>query len=248
MSDENDNGRSGGRPPLTLKPRGPGAVSAGTVKQSFSHGRSKTVVVETKRARTHAPQGSNLAAPSSAERRPSDQRPSGPRPAAADANSGLSGEELRARQRAIEAAREHQARQAEQRAREERARAEAAQAAAAAAAAAAKAAAPVEPPAPPAAPVAAAPAPVTPPPVAGCAARAGTPGRAARALGPDSLGPSGLGAPGAARPRRQPDAHLCALARTPRRSRFDHDLSSRPQRAAGRRPVRRHFIQPARAA
>ncbi|HEY9218580.1 MAG TPA: translation initiation factor IF-2 associated domain-containing protein, partial [Phenylobacterium sp.] len=61
MSDENNNGRSGGRPPLTLKPRGAGSVSAGTVKQSFSHGRSKTVVVETKRSRTHAPAAGNLA-------------------------------------------------------------------------------------------------------------------------------------------------------------------------------------------
>ena len=69
MSDENNNGRNaapGGRQPLTLKPRGAGSVSAGTVKQSFSHGRSKTVVVETKRPRTHAPAAGNLAAPSSA--------------------------------------------------------------------------------------------------------------------------------------------------------------------------------------
>ncbi|MHB8286647.1 MAG: translation initiation factor IF-2 associated domain-containing protein, partial [Caulobacteraceae bacterium] len=55
MSDENDGrndqgGAGGGtRAPLTLKPRG--AVPSGTVKQSFSHGRSKTVVVETKRRR-----------------------------------------------------------------------------------------------------------------------------------------------------------------------------------------------------
>ena len=65
MSDENNNGRNpppGGRQPLTLKPRGAGSVSAGTVKQSFSHGRSKTVVVETKRARTHLAGGGNLAA------------------------------------------------------------------------------------------------------------------------------------------------------------------------------------------
>ncbi|MDB5419682.1 MAG: infB, partial [Phenylobacterium sp.] len=55
MSDDNNSGRGptpGGRPPLTLRPRGAGSVSAGTVKQSFSHGRSKTVVVETKRPRT----------------------------------------------------------------------------------------------------------------------------------------------------------------------------------------------------
>ena len=41
----------GGRGPLTLRPRGGGQIAAGTVKQSFSHGRSKTVVVETKRRR-----------------------------------------------------------------------------------------------------------------------------------------------------------------------------------------------------
>jgi len=55
MSDENDNGRPA-RPSLTLKPR-TGSVNAGVVKQSFSHGRSKTVVVETKRVRTHSPGG-----------------------------------------------------------------------------------------------------------------------------------------------------------------------------------------------
>src|SRR5579862_8309013 len=111
MSDENNNGRTpapGGRQPLTLKPRGAGSVSAGTVKQSFSHGRSKTVVVETKRARPHMPGGGgNLAAPSSAEKRLFEPRPA-PAPAAprapgapADA-SGLSAEERAARQRAIE--------------------------------------------------------------------------------------------------------------------------------------------------
>ncbi len=81
MSDENNNGRNpppGGRPPLSLKPRGAGSVSAGTVKQSFSHGRSKTVVVETKRARTHMPGGGNLAAPSSAEKRLFEPRPAAP--------------------------------------------------------------------------------------------------------------------------------------------------------------------------
>jgi translation initiation factor IF-2 len=160
MSDENDNGRTpGGRAPLTLKPRGAGSVSAGTVKQSFSHGRSKTVVVETKRQRTHASPAGNLAAPSSAEKRAFSPQSSGPRPSqgASGDGSGLSAEEQRARQRAIELAREQQARQAaEQRAREERARAEAEAARAEAAkAAAAKAAAAAPPPAPtPAAPAA----------------------------------------------------------------------------------------------
>mgnify|MGYP000508563796 CR=1 FL=1 len=46
MSDNNDQGNSGGRKPLTVVRK-----SAGTVKQSFSHGRSKQVVVETKKRR-----------------------------------------------------------------------------------------------------------------------------------------------------------------------------------------------------
>src|SRR3954454_23025756 len=159
MSDENNNGRSpapGGRQPLTLKPRGAGSVSAGTVKQSFSHGRSKTVVVETKRARTHLPGGGNLAAPSSAEKRLFEPRPAppaaAPRPAGAP-NDGLSAEERAARQRVLEAAQDRQA--AARAAAEARARAEAA---ARAAAAPPPAAAPVAE-APPASPVAEAPAP-----------------------------------------------------------------------------------------
>jgi translation initiation factor IF-2 len=169
MSDDNNNGRTppppGGRQPLTLKPRGAGSVSAGTVKQSFSHGRSKTVVVETKRARTHVPGGGNLAAPSSAEKRLFEPRPApaaAPRQPGAPAD-GLSAEERAARQRAIELAQERQA--AERRAAEDRARAEAAAAAARAPAApapTAQAPAPSPPPAPPApaaaAPVSAAPA------------------------------------------------------------------------------------------
>src|SRR3954469_25246155 len=143
MSDENNNGRNpppGGRQPLTLKPRGAGSVSAGTVKQSFSHGRSKTVVVETKRARTHLPGGGgNLAAPSSAEKRLFEPRPApAPAPRAPGAPvDGLSAEERAARQRVLEAAQERQA--AERRAAEERTRAEAAATAARAPAPAAEA-------------------------------------------------------------------------------------------------------------
>ncbi len=66
MTDENENRPT--RAPLTLKPRSGGSVSTGTVKQSFSHGRTKTVVVETKRPRMGSP--TNLAAPSLAEKRP----------------------------------------------------------------------------------------------------------------------------------------------------------------------------------
>lgn len=190
MSDDNDNGRPGsGRAPLTLKPRG-GSVSAGVVKQSFSHGRSKTVVVETKRARTHAPGGGNLAAPSSAEKRAVfDTRAPAPRPAAPSSSSssaaadGLSAEEAARRQRAIELARQQQERQAaERRARDDETRRRAAEAAAAAAPPPAPAPAPqaeapapapeAEPaPAPAAPPVSAAPAPRAEAP------RAATPGQ-----------------------------------------------------------------------
>ncbi|MDP3298701.1 MAG: translation initiation factor IF-2 associated domain-containing protein, partial [Phenylobacterium sp.] len=138
MSDDKDNGRApGGRPPLTLKPRGAGSVSAGTVKQSFSHGRSKTVVVETKRARTHVPAPSNLAGPSSSERRGSDSRPQS---RASSDTSGLSAEEVRARQAAIDRAREQALLNAATKARDERERAEQDAAAKAAEAAQAKAA------------------------------------------------------------------------------------------------------------
>ncbi|HEY5072788.1 MAG TPA: translation initiation factor IF-2 [Caulobacteraceae bacterium] len=113
MTDENENGRRpsqlGGRPPLTLKPRSGGAVSAGVVKQSFSHGRSKTVVVETKRRRADA-QGPGPGAPPPAEKRivfdvrgPAPKKPTALEPAAA---GGLSEDERRARQRVIELARQ----------------------------------------------------------------------------------------------------------------------------------------------
>jgi translation initiation factor IF-2 len=132
MSDANDNeNRPGGRAPLTLKPRG-GAVSSGTVKQSFSHGRSKTVVVETKRRRVDAPPAasSGPARPAYEPPKPQAQAPAAPRPAApqpaasAGSNLNLSPEELRARQRVLEAARADQERQAEQRRQEDQRRAE----------------------------------------------------------------------------------------------------------------------------
>ncbi len=130
MSDEDDNNGSnppaGGRAPLTLKPRA-GAVSAGTVRQSFSHGRSKTVVVETKRRRVDGPgarpsEASTVFAPqprpaappaAAAPARP----PEAPR-AAGGANLNLSQSELAARQKAIDAARQAE----EHRAAEEAAR------------------------------------------------------------------------------------------------------------------------------
>jgi len=124
MTDENNNSGAspapappapGVRAPLTLRPRTGGAVSAGVVKQSFSHGRSKTVVVETKRRRLDAPGG---APASPAERRAAfDVRgPAPPRPAPAAAApppaGRLSEDEQRARQRVIELARQQHEREA----------------------------------------------------------------------------------------------------------------------------------------
>jgi translation initiation factor IF-2 len=127
MTDENDSGRPsstpGARAPLTLKPRIGGSVSSGMVKQSFSHGRSKTVVVETKRRRADAPGPSPAGV---AERRGAFEvrgltpaRPTpGPTPAAPSpaATGGLSEDERRARQRVIEEARRAQERSAAERA------------------------------------------------------------------------------------------------------------------------------------
>jgi translation initiation factor IF-2 len=104
-------------------------VSAGTVKQSFSHGRSKTVVVETKRARPHGPGASgNLAAPSQHEKALLQPRPAAQPARPAAPGDGLSDSERAARQRAIDTA---QRQAAERAAVQDRARAEAAAKAAA---------------------------------------------------------------------------------------------------------------------
>ncbi|HYD28682.1 translation initiation factor IF-2 [Brevundimonas sp.] len=136
MTDENDKtndgpqtptgtpSQTGPRAPLSLKPRQAGSVSTGTVRQSFSHGRTKTVVVETKR-RVGAvpghqrPQGFDVA-------RPKTEAPAAPRPAAPTREAGgLSASEQEARRRAIELATRQQA-ERERAAAEERARRDAA--------------------------------------------------------------------------------------------------------------------------
>ena len=116
MSDDNDNGQGGqgsgggqgpgGRAPLTLKPR-PGAISTGTVRQSFSHGRSKTVVVETKRRRPEGPavdRPTTVFQPTPRPQAAAPAAPARPAPTAGAAERGLSQEEMAARQRAIQAA------------------------------------------------------------------------------------------------------------------------------------------------
>ena len=225
MSDENDKtnqgqgsgqGNQGGAPsqtgpraPLSLKPRVAGSVSTGTVKQSFSHGRSKTVVVETKRrpgaGGPNRPQGFDVARPQSAAS--SAPRPQGPR-SSQPAGGALSAEEQEARRRAIAlatqanaakaaadaaakaaadaAAREQAAatERAAQAARDEAAAAKAAAEAARAEAAKLTAAAPAVPAKPAPKPVAAAPTPAPVAPAPAPVAAAPTPVAPARPAAP----------------------------------------------------------------
>jgi translation initiation factor IF-2 len=242
MSDENDNGRPA-RPSLTLKPRA-GSVNAGVVKQTFSHGRSKTVVVETKRVRTHAPGGGgNLAGPSAAEKRTTyDPRPAqtGGRPTASNPG-GLSAEEHAARQRAIDAAREAQERQAALvRARaEEEARARAAEQAA-------RAPAPAPTPVAPAASVATTPTPAapvaapTPAPVAPVAASpAPTPA-------PAPVAPTPAPAPVAQAPTPAPAAPQANQTRSyePSRERRDDRTSTTTYRPPNAGPFNQRAPRP----
>jgi translation initiation factor IF-2 len=178
MSDANDNDGKpaggaplgAGRAPLTLKPRVAGSVSTGTVRQSFSHGRTKTVVVETKRRRTDGSIGpeKHPAFDIKPRPRPEASAPSPAAPREASPAGSLSAEEMEARRRAIESARQDQERRdAETRARDAQARAESdAHRAAEAASAAASAPPAPAPAAEPAPTVAAQPAPVAEQPAA----------------------------------------------------------------------------------
>ena len=159
MSDENDKtnegqgtgtpaatpSTTGPRAPLSLKPRVTGSVSTGTVRQSFSHGRTKTVVVETKRrpgapvGGHQRPQGFDVARPRTDAPAPQAQAPR-PAPRPQPAGGSLSGEEQEARRRAIELATQAQAERAAAAAAEQARRDAAAREQAAAAAAAANAA------------------------------------------------------------------------------------------------------------
>jgi translation initiation factor IF-2 len=249
MSDENDNGRNaapGGRQPLSLKPRQGGSISSGTVKQSFSHGRTKTVVVETKRARPHVPGGGNLAAPSAAERRQYEpQRPAAPpsgAPRAPQGGDGLSAEERAARQAAIERAREQAAHQeSERREREARARADAEARAAQAAQQAAAAAPPpqvAETPSP-----APTPAPPPPQPAPPPAAAAPAPRPAAEATRPTAPGQTRTYQPSPDRRDDRPSTTTYRPDRPPAGSRYEgatfNQRAPRREDDRGPRPPRR---------
>lgn len=126
MSDGNDNENQTGRKPLTLSRN----VGAGTVRQSFSHGRTNQVVVEVKKKRTIGPGDTPVAGASGAAPKPafappvrpvaapvapaSKPAPSGPAeesrqaPARTTKTLGLSDSEMKARMAALDRAREQE--------------------------------------------------------------------------------------------------------------------------------------------
>jgi len=134
VSETTDKPKLGTRAPLGLKR----TVEVGKVKQSFSHGRSNTVIVETKKARTlrrpgepEAPKPEAAPAPAPAARAP-EPRPA-PRPAtpaldAATARKELQEKLLReaegARLSALEEARRREEKQARAQTEDEKRRAE----------------------------------------------------------------------------------------------------------------------------
>ncbi|HEV7320291.1 MAG TPA: translation initiation factor IF-2 associated domain-containing protein, partial [Ensifer sp.] len=81
MTDNNDDktGGAAGKKTLTLKPHG---VSQGTVRQDMGRGRTKAVVVETKKRPFHRPKDERPITPVAAApaARPADQRPAQPQP------------------------------------------------------------------------------------------------------------------------------------------------------------------------
>ena len=111
MSDTKDKGKTTGRKPLTVS-RGGGS---GTVKQTFSHGRSKQVVVETKKRRTVGAQTKPGAAGKPAAKKPA---PGGKEPSKLEAAAkklGITVEELVQRQKVLmQRKKAEEARKAEQ--------------------------------------------------------------------------------------------------------------------------------------
>ncbi|HEU0099843.1 MAG TPA: translation initiation factor IF-2, partial [Allosphingosinicella sp.] len=136
MSETSDKPKLGARAPLGLKR----TVETGKVKQSFSHGRSNTVVVEVKKRRILGPQSAQEAAPAPAPEAPRPAAPVAPPPAAArpaapqrPVNDAATRRELQekllreaeeARLTALEEARRREDRQAAEATEEEKRRAE----------------------------------------------------------------------------------------------------------------------------
>jgi translation initiation factor IF-2 len=133
MSETTDKPKLGARGPLTLKR----TVEIGKVKQSFSHGRSNTVVVETKKRRilgrpgeAEAPKAEPVAAPAPAARAPAPapapkpERPVDDATARRERQEQLFREAEGARLAALEEARRREDKQAKAATEDERRRAE----------------------------------------------------------------------------------------------------------------------------
>ena len=131
-----DSDKKSGKPTLSLKRT---TLEMGRVKQNIGHGRSKTVVVETKRKRVvprpgkAAPAAEKPAAPKMpepekplVEKKPAKAKeaPKKPAPVEEDSLKGLTPEEREARLRAIEKAKELAAQEAKRREEEAKRRAE----------------------------------------------------------------------------------------------------------------------------
>jgi len=108
---ENSEEKGGGRKPLTLKRK----VDAGTVRQNFSHGRSKTVVVEKKR-RKMVPKSGSPAEVKTDDAKKAESAPKAtpaPKPAETEAQGSvlrtLTDEEKAARSRALENSKAYEA-------------------------------------------------------------------------------------------------------------------------------------------
>src|SRR5215475_2189040 len=95
MSDTKDTDNTGRRP-LTLK-----RADTGTVKQSFSHGRSKSVVVETKKKRVVVTPGDKPKVVKVEPEKPAAEAPKLTAAQEALQKSSLSEAELKARQAAL---------------------------------------------------------------------------------------------------------------------------------------------------
>ena len=102
-----------GKKPLGIR----GGPRAGSVKQSFSHGRTKNVVVETKRKRVVVPKPG-------ASKPAAGGKPGGAGGDASKRPAGISDAEMERRLKALQAAKAREAEEAEKRASEERAREE----------------------------------------------------------------------------------------------------------------------------
>ena len=109
MSEKNDDNNTSTEPKKTLSLGGSG-LSQGIVRQNFSHGRSKSVVVETRKRRIHKP---GAAAPVIEDRSPAREevappvvveRAPKPKAPVIEVLSNLSKSELEARRKALEAA------------------------------------------------------------------------------------------------------------------------------------------------